>query len=158
MEETKATDSRLSCTLSDYRIKRFAIEELREPVKDALLKIQPDACFDPGKSAYKTQLCCLYAVGGVRLDAIIEGDFVFKDPIAPNNAKHAWVNGCTVLYGILRGLYSSMSAQIAGKVMMLPTVMMVDFVNRRVQQLIKEAEDASEKAKQSEPPALPTKV
>lgn len=158
MEETKAPDSRLSCTLSSYRIKRFAIEELQEPIGDSLLTIKPDVFFEPGKSAYKTLLCCQYAVDRIRFDAVIEGDFDFKDPIAPNNAKHAWVNGCTVLYGILRGVCSSMAAQVAGKVVLLPTVMMIEHVNRRIQQIIKEAEDASRKAKESEPPALPPKA
>lgn len=138
-----------SCVLRQYRVKRLLVEECRNAESIPELKIVPDFCFRADQKEYSTVLRCEYSNGKALFQAVIEGDFEFKEIIAHNNAMHAWVNGGTILYGILRGLYSGVAAQCTGTVDILPTVMMVDYVKQRIQELI---DKASEEKRKEEPP------
>lgn len=139
--------SQPSCTLCKYRVKRFLFEEQRDASATTALAVVPDVSFQPDSKSYRTLLRCDYATGKTLFQAIIEGEFEFKELINQTNAMHAWVNGGTVLYGILRSLYSIASSQCTGTTDILPTVMMVDCVKQRIEQLIAKANE--EKAKKT---------
>lgn len=141
-----ATVSQPSCVLRQYRVKRFLVEERcnQESVPD--LRIVPDVCFQADSKGYRAILRCEYSNDKTLFRAVIEGEFEFKEAITQNNAIHAWVNGETVLYGILRGIYSSATAQCTGAVDVLPTVMMIDYVKCRIQELIDKTDNKETKA------------
>lgn len=143
------TASQPSCALRQYRIKRLLIEERRDADSKPDLKLIPDVCFRADSKEYRTVLRCEYANGKTLFQTVIEGDFEFKEVVGQSNAMHAWVNGGTVLYGILRGLYSGVAAQCTGAIDILPTVMMVDYVKQRIQELV---DKASEEKSKVEPP------
>jgi len=144
-----ATISQPSCVLHQYRVKRLLVEECRDARSAPELRLVPNFCFQDGSKEYRTILRCEYSNGKTLFQAVIEGDFEFKEVIAHDNAMHAWVNGGTILYGILRGLYSGVTAQCVGTVDILPTVMMVDYVKQRIQELI---DKDNEENRKKEPP------
>lgn len=141
---TEATDLQPSCVLLEYHVRKLLVEELRETVVKPSFELFPDVCLQEGdERKYRTVLRCDYLVDRMRFHAVVEGAFEFKSAVGPDNVMHAWVNGGTVLYGILRGLFAEMSAQCSGKVSVLPTVMMVEYVRRRIRRLVGEPEGKS---------------
>ena len=123
-----------SCDISEYSI--LSVRAERTPAENSSsFQVRPEIRFEDGKKPYDVLLTIQHIVSGFSFSCSIEGRFTFHEAISSKNVLHAWVNGCTILYGIARGLYSSAASQCIHKSLMLPTVMMVDAVRRRIEEL-----------------------
>ncbi len=127
--------SRLNCEIKDYSVLSiFAAVGLNlgeEPATETTtdMRVIKDG------SGFDVYLRCRRKEGGFEFDCAVKGSFVFYEPITENNARCAWVNGCTILYGVIRNLYMTMSAQCLHKPLILPAMMMIDVVNKRIVEL-----------------------
>lgn len=121
----------LSCELLNYTVDCLSVQRLvsRPPLEDV---IRPDFKVEDDHRCFRAMLVVRKTVDGVQFFAAIQGNFRFGEEISSANAINAWENGCTILYGVLRGLYTPLMAQCAGKVSCLPSVMMRNEVIRRI--------------------------
>lgn len=82
---------------------------------------------------------------GYQMDCEISGFFRFpEDSTEPKREYLIRVNGCTILYGILRGQFAGITGSFPNRPLLLPTVMMED--------VVKEIESKKAKAAQPVPP------
>jgi preprotein translocase subunit SecB len=66
---------------------------------------------------------------GYQMDCEISGFFRFpEDSTEPKREYLIRVNGCTILYGILRGQFAGITGSFPNRPLLLPTVMMEDVV------------------------------
>ena len=95
---------------------------------------------------YDVFLRCSHQDGDFTFDCIVEGNFKYHDSITEGTARNAWINGCMILYGIIRAIYMTTAAQCVHRTPVLPSVMMVDVVNRQIEELKRAAETAAAQA------------
>ena len=89
---------------------------------------------------------------GYAIDCQIIGLFSFIEGVPENEMQQLIrVNGCTILYGILRGQIASVTGSFAGGKFNIPTVMMQEIVQEV------EADKAAERAKKLPAPAQKAK-
>ena len=131
-------DLPLSCELLEYSVLRTWTEVLKEPQGQKPIAIRPEIRVDMKGREYSAFILCEYGVDRFKFRCAIDGRFRFGEPLSSDNVGNAWVNACTMLYGIVRGLFSSAVMQAIHKPYYLPSVMMANYVNRRLQE-IKEA-------------------
>ena len=143
-----AEDSQLKCHLQDYRLKSILFLEEKdgsirfEKGEEDLLKIDTNfVLHSEDKQKYMVRLNVDYAKRTTsenvfRMQCQMYG--FFKSQLALNDQMDAkeryllWLNGTTILYGLLRPIVASMSSQcFAGRVL-LRTVMMNDVVNEAI--------------------------
>ena len=90
---------------------------------------------------------------GYEIDCEIAGFFKFQDEIEPKKmAALLRVNGCTMLYGILRGQLAGITGTFPGRKFILPAFMMQDVV-----QEIEKTKAEKKKAANTSAP-IPTKA
>lgn len=151
MQETKS-ETPLNCELKSYSVLCLSAVVLDDKTVEKGLRVDPNVRFDIGKSEYKAFVHCTYTVSGFDFICGIEGSFVYREPISNDNVVNAWYNACTMLYGIMRGIYTSSVAQATHEVRFLPAVMMIGEIRRKLNALV-EAQKASEsKTERSIPP------
>lgn len=129
----------LSCDFKKYRIDCLEVSLQRE-IPDCL-ELKPDIAYKPGKKSYKSMLVCKYNDKGVHFFAAIQGEFEFHEALNDTSVLNAWENGVTMLYGILRGLYTPLVSQCAGLIQYLPSYMMRNAIADRIQELRKATEE-----------------
>ena len=151
----KSADLPLNCNLTEYSILHLHTEVKNDRNFTQPLSIKPDIRFDVGKKEYKAFVYCSYAVEGFAFSCGIEGVFEYSEPIEGKNFVNAWWNASTMIYGIMRGVFSATSAQAIHVTKFLPAVMMINEIKRRVEELAKQAPtEKSDQPKQiEEPPA-----
>ena len=131
---SEASRSRPNCDITRYSVLSLHAAK-RDAITGTCLDVRPDIRVVDGKPEYRALLECRREVGAFSFSCAIEGDFIFHEPISQKNVLIAWVNGCTILYGIARNLYSSSAMQCVHEDLMLPTVMMIDVVKRVLEDL-----------------------
>ena len=134
----KSADLPLSCNLIDYSVLHLHTEVKNDKKFSQPLSIRPDVRFDIGKREYKTFLYCSYAIDGFEFSCGIEGSFEYSEPIEGKNFISAWWNASTMLYGIMRGVFSTTSAQAIHVAKFLPAVMLINIIKRRIGELAKQ--------------------
>ncbi len=131
---SEASKSRPNCDIKRYSVLSLHAAKINA-ISGAILDVRPDIRVVDGKPEYQILLECRRDVGTFSFSCAIEGDFVFHEPISQKNVLHAWVNGCTILYGIARNLYSVSAMQCVHEDLMLPAVMMIDVVKQAIEGL-----------------------
>lgn len=150
----KSADLPLNCNLIDYSVLHLHTEVKNDRGFSRPLSIKPDVRFDIGKREYKTFLYCSYAIDGFEFSCGIEGSFEYSEPIEGKNFVNAWWNASTMIYGIMRGVFSTTSAQAIHVAKFLPAVMMINIIKHRVEELAKQKpDDKPDQQKQIEEPA-----
>ena len=142
MQETKS-ETPLNCELKSYSVLCLSAVVLDDKTSEKSLRVDPNVRFDIGKREYKAFVHCTYTVGGFDFICGIEGSFVYREPISNANVVNAWYNACTMLYGIMRGIFTSSVAQATHEVRFLPAVMMIGEIRRKLNALV-ETQKASE--------------
>lgn len=132
-----------NCDIQQYSVLALHAVKCKPSGKD-VLEVVPDIKIETGKNEYQVLIVCTRNVGDFSFQCAIDGDFVFHEPISAQNVLHAWVNGCTILYGIARNLYSVSAMQCVHKNLMLPAVMMIDVVKKTIEDLKRKQETASQ--------------
>jgi len=132
---TEASNSRPSCDITRYTVLSLHAERCADDVPCAKQEVHPDIKISDGKPEYQVLIECRFRAGTFSFFCAIEGDFIFNEPISQKNVLHAWVNGCTILYGIVRNLYSVSAIQCVHKELMLPAVMMIDVIKQTIEEL-----------------------
>jgi len=127
--------SRLNCEIKDYSVLSLFAGQTLNLGAEGVPETTTDMHATKGKREFEVYLRCGRKEGGFDFGCAIEGKFVFCEPITENNARLAWVNGCTILYGVMRNIYMTTSAQCIRKPLILPAAMMLDVVNRRIAEL-----------------------
>ena len=139
---SEASKSQPNCDIMRYSVLSLHATKCEE-ISDVSLDVRPDIRIVDGKPEYRVLLECRREVGAFSFSCAIEGEFAFHEPISQKNVLLAWVNGCTILYGIARNLYSTSAMQCVHEDLMLPAVMMIDVVKRVLEDLKqKQAEQA----------------
>lgn len=152
-----AIDLPLSCELKDYSVLHLwtEVKSKADDVKPVF--IRPEIKVKLGTRDYKAFILCRYEISRFSFECAIEGTFRFGEDISNTNVGNAWMNACTMLYGIVRGIFSSAIAQAIHETHFLPSVMMANFINRRLEELKKASEskkadkDKSAKKRLSDP-------
>ena len=121
-----------SCDIERYSILSLCARRCSDDTV-AKIEIRPDVKVSDGNCRYSVRLECNRIDSGFSFSCLIEADFAFHEPISQKNVMHAWVNGCTILYGILRNIYSVNALQCVHKELMLPAVMMIDVVKNTIE-------------------------
>lgn len=126
----------LSCELLGYSVLHLhaSVQEKDEKIPNY---IRPDIKFELGNREYKAFVLCNYAVENFVFNCGIEGDFRFGEAISNENMINAWFNACTMLYGIMRGVFSTSVNQAIHKSLFLPSVMMINEINNRIKEILK---------------------
>ena len=132
---TEVSNSRPSCDITRYTVLSLHAEKCADDVSCVKPEVRPDIKIIDGKPEYQVLLECRFRASAFSFFCAIEGEFVFKEPISQKNVLHAWVNGCTILYGIARNLYSVSAFQCVHKELMLPAVMMIDVIKQTLEEL-----------------------
>ena len=123
-----------SCDIERYSILSLCARQCSNDTP-AKIEIRPDVKVADGDCKYGVRLECIRVDSGFSFSCLIEANFSFHEPISQKNVMHAWVNGCTILYGILRNIYSVNALQCVHKELMLPTVMMVEVVKNTIEEI-----------------------
>ena len=138
-----ATELPLSCELVDYSVLHIwtEVKDKDEGLKP--IAIRPEVRVDLSKKPrdYKAFILCNYEIDRFKFECAIEGTFRFGEDLTNANVGNAWTNACTMLYGVVRGIFSTAVAQAIHKTYFLPSVMMSNFINKRLAELKKEAEE-----------------
>ena len=126
------------CILTDYRISAFQLlTKLKKPDPSSL---DVECLFCPEKDTderYYVKLIISYAGRGrtsFSLRVVVNGYFEWRGGYKQKegNAFLAWVNGGTILYGLVRATVSELTASSECGRVLLPTVMMVDIVRAQI--------------------------
>lgn len=133
------TNMPLSCKLIDYSVLHLHTEVKTDKKFSLPLSITPDIRFDIGKNEYRAYVKCVYGIDGFAFSCGIEGTFEYHEPIGNKNFINAWYNACTMIYGIMRGVFTTTSSQAIHVAKFLPAVMMINEIKRRVEELAKQA-------------------
>lgn len=139
----RPADLPLSCEIKDYSVLHIWTEVKQSDEGEKAISIRPEVRITIGERDYKAFILCNYEIDKFKFECAIEGSFRFGEPISNTNAGNAWTNACTMLYGIMRGLFSTAVSQAIHKSYYLPSVMMANFVNRRIEEQKKQSEDAA---------------
>lgn len=135
----KPADLPLSCEIKDYSVLHVWTEVKNADEGEKPISIRPEIRVTMDERDYKAFILCNYEIEKFKFECAIEGTFKFGEPLSNANIGNAWTNACTMLYGIMRGLFSSAVSQAIHKSYYLPSVMMANFVNRRIEELKKRA-------------------
>ena len=143
----------LNCDIQQYSV--LALHAVKcKPSGKEVLEVAPDIKIVTGKPEFQVLIVCTRNIGDFSFQCAIEGSFVFHEPISANNVLNAWVNGCTILYGIARNLFSVSAMQCVHKDLMLPAVMMIDVIKRTIDDLRKKQEAKVETAQDTQSSSL----
>lgn len=137
--QEKSADLPLSCKLIDYSVLYLHAEVKTDKNFSLPLSITPDIRFDIGKNEYRVFVKCVYGIDGFAFSCGIEGSFEYSEPIEGKNFVNAWWNASTMIYGIMRGVFTTTSSQAIHVAKFLPSVMMINEIKRRVEELAKQA-------------------
>jgi hypothetical protein len=135
----RPADLPLSCEIKDYSVLHVWTEVKKANEGEKPVSIRPEIHVAMGKHDYKVFILCNYEIDNFKFECAIEGSFKFGEPLSNSNVGNAWTNACTMLYGIMRGLFSNAVSQAIHKSYYLPSVMMANFVNRRIEELKNQA-------------------
>lgn len=127
----------LSCELLEYSVLHTWAEVTEKQQEPKPVAIRPDIRVTMNEHEYSAFILCEYGIDRFKFRCALDGRFRFGDPLSSENVGNAWVNACTMLYGIARGLFSASVLQAIHKPYFLPSVMMANFVNRRLQEIKK---------------------
>ena len=154
--QEKSADLPLSCKLIDYSVLHLHTEVKTDKNFSLPLSITPDIRFDIGKNEYRVFVKCVYGIDGFAFSCGIEGSFEYSEPIEGKNFVNAWWNASTMIYGIMRGVFTTTSSQAIHVAKFLPSVMMINEIKRRVGELVKQApaEKPDQPNQIEEPPAV----
>ncbi len=130
----EALDSRPSCDIKRYTILALHAEKCAD-ASGCRMEVHPDIKVVDGQPEYQVLLECRRETGAFSFFCAIKGEFAFHEPISQKNVLHAWVNGCTILHGIVRNLYSVLAMQCVHADLMFPTIMMIDVVKQTLEEL-----------------------
>lgn len=139
------TEMPLSCELVDYSVLHIWTEVQDKPEDPKPIAIRPEVRVNFGKREYKAFILCNYEIDRFRFECAIEGSFRYGEALTNANVGNAWTNACTMLYGVVRGIFSTAVTQAIHKTYFLPSVMMANFINKRLSELKKEAEENAAK-------------
>lgn len=125
-----------NCELLDYSVLSLGAARKEDSGSEAFdlrtgMRILDD------ERAYEVSLWCAREEVDFSFSCGIEGRFRYHEPIAGSNARNAWINGCMILYGLIRGLYATTASQCVHRTPVLPSVMMVDVVNHEIDEIRK---------------------
>lgn len=140
-----ATELPLSCELKSYSVLHLWTAVKDKPGDAKPISIKPEIHIKPGKQDYEAFIECKYEIDEFIFECAIEGTFWFVEALSNANVGNAWTNACTMLYGVVRGIFSTAVAQAIHKPYFLPSVMMANFINKRLSELKKEAEENAAK-------------
>ena len=140
-----ATELPLSCELIGYSVLHIWTEVKDKDEGPKPVVIRPEVRIDLGKREYEAFILCNYEIDRFKFECAIEGTFRFGEDLTNANVGNAWTNACTMLYGVVRGIFSTAVAQAIHKTYFLPSVMMSNFINKRLAELKKEAEENAAK-------------
>ncbi len=129
--------TRPNCETLGYSVLSLGASKKPEAGADSL-KFETGMRLDGDAGGYAVMLRCTREEGDFFFDCLVEGSFKYHEPVGAANARNAWTNGCMILYGILRGLYAQTAAQCVHKTLILPSVMMADVVNQRIDEIQKQ--------------------
>ena len=141
------------CILADFKIS--ALQLVTKPRKPASSGLDVECLFCPEKDAderYSVRLGISYAGGRGKktfsLRVVVNGYFQWRGGYKQKegNAFLAWVNGGTILYGLVRATVSELTASSECGRVVLPTVMMVDIVRAQINAAIGSKGEASSTA------------
>lgn len=135
----KSADLPLNCNLIKYSVLHLHTEVKTDQNFSLPLSVTPDIRFDVGKKEYRAFVKCVYGIDGFAFSCAIEGTFEYSEPIDGKNFVNAWWNACTMIYGIMRGVFTTTSSQAIHVAKFLPAVMMINEIKRRVAELAKQA-------------------
>ena len=144
----------LSCELLGYSVLHLhaSVQDKDDKIQNS---IRPDIRFELGKREYKAFVLCNYAIENFVFNCGIEGDFRFGEAVSNENMINAWFNACTMLYGIMRGVFSTSVNQAIHKSLFLPSVMMINEINKRINEILKMKPEDGGPAEQKQIPDKP---
>ena len=148
-------DLPLSCELLEYSVLHTWTEVTEKQQGSTPISIRPDIRVSMNEREYSAFILCEYGIDRFKFRCALDGRFRFGEPLSAENVGNAWVNACTMLYGIARGLFSNSVMQAIHKPYFLPSVMMANYVNRRLQE-IKEANERKAVSEKNAPPSKTT--
>lgn len=125
----------LSCELLEYSVLHTWTEVTEAQQEQKPIVIRPEIRVNMNQREYRAFIVCEYGVDRFKFRCALDGVFRFGEPLSAENVGNAWVNACTMLYGIARGLFTSSVMQAIHKPYFLPSVMMANYVNRRLQEI-----------------------
>jgi len=146
MEQT-TKDVPLNCELKSYSVLCLNAIVGNDRLAEKPLRVDPNIRFDLGKADYFAFVHCTITVAGFEFSCGIEGQFVYKEPLSNDNVVNAWYNACTMLYGVMRGIYTSSVAQATHEARFLPAVMMINEIRRKINDLILQQKKEAEASK-----------
>ena len=126
------------CILADFKIS--ALQLVTKPRNPAPSALDVECLFCPEKGTderYVVRLNVMYAGRGrtrFSLRVFVNGYFHWRGGYRQKegNAFLAWVNGGTILYGLVRATVAELTASSECGRILLPTVMMVDIVRAQI--------------------------
>lgn len=146
----------LSCELIEYSILHLQALVGDEKTEAIPLSIRPDIRFEIGKREYRAFVHCKYSIENFAFSCGIEGDFKFGEEISNKNMIMAWYNACTMLYGIMRGIFSTSVNQAIHKSYFLPSVMMINEIQKRINCLLQKQPKEDHQSEEEQLPKQPT--
>ena len=138
------------CVLEDYKIS--ALQLVTQPRTVGPKSLDVECLFCPikdDKERYVVKLNVIYndkLKKAFSLKVFINGYFQWRGGYEQKegNGFLAWVNGGTILYGLLRSTVAELTGSSECGRVILPTVMMVDIVKGQIQALQTKPEKAAE--------------
>lgn len=145
MQESK-NETPLNCELKSYSVVCLSAIVLDDRSASKDLEVDPNIRFKLGENEYDAFVHCTYVIGGFDFSCGVEGHFAYKEPITNENVVNAWYNACTMIYGILRGIFTTSIAQATHETKFLPAVMMIEEIKKKLNRMmIRGKQEAEEK-------------
>lgn len=130
-----------NCILEDYRISALRLVANSSDFKKELLDVEcMFCCVGEDTEKYQIKLRISYQVKAqtpISLDILATGDFLWRGGYEARDGDSylAWVNGGTILYGLMRSTIAELTASSECGRVLLPTVMMRDIVDETINNL-----------------------
>ncbi len=136
------------CVLKDYRISAFQLVTKSRTATPNALNVECLFCPEKGtEERYVVRLSITYTdrqKTRFSLRVVVNGYFQWRGGYRQKegNAFLAWVNGGTILYGIVRSTIAELTASSECGRVLLPTVMMVDIVRAQINEAVGKKNEA----------------